>query len=467
MKAKLTLKQLLDSPNDIKILFLGREGTFTKTEIERFFKKSNITLVSDYENDLAAIIEHNMLNPVEEDISNMAYENSVPLYKLKDFEKIMSSSLNDDELLMGIKLANDQSRILRLLGNEHINNTLFVKLLRMYEWDDEDDDSRDDRDVIMYTLSRYIDIKPNEEDLLYSYLTLRRLATEANDPKLLLALTNFPNFEFSIRGKEKITLRETIARNVNIDVEVINKLISFRDMKIDLSLSSNPIVEVAMLEKFIEKNSIDMFKALATNQNINNYIFEELLNKDEKVVELLLIWQNINMERLELIESAELDKNLFALLAANEYLEEEVVLKLLSLNSEEIMTNLAANTNIKSSVYEKIYKQNIEKTYEKLAKNDKTPLWILEELYKNNSDNKQIVTALSYNSTLSVDILKEMFERDDFEINKGLATNSSLPMELLDILKVDTRLQNYLAQNRVFIKEYETVLDYDKNAVQF
>jgi len=95
------------------------------------------------------------------------------------------------------------------------------------EWDDEDEDSRDDRDVIMYTLSRYIDIKPNEQDLLYSYLTLRRLATEATDPNLLLALIGFPNFEFLVRGKEKITLRETIARNRYIDQEIIQKLLSF------------------------------------------------------------------------------------------------------------------------------------------------------------------------------------------------------------------------------------------------
>jgi len=64
-------------------------------------------------------------------------------------------------------------------------------------------------------------------------------------------------------------------------------------------------------------------------------------------------------------------------------------------------------------------------------------------------------------------LLKKLFEKENFEINKGLATNPSLPMALLDILKVDTRLQNYLAENPIFIEDYETVLDYDKNAVQF
>ena len=467
MKAKLTLPQLLESSNHTTILFLGREGTFTKTEIERFLKKSNITLVDDYVNSIDAIIEHNMLNPIEEDISNMAYEEGITLFKLRNFEKIMSASINDDELLMGIKLANDQNRVFRLLGNEYINDILFVKLLCMYTWDDEEEDSREDRDVIMYTLRRYINIKPNEEDLLYSYLTLRRLASEAKDSNLLLALTNFHNFEFLVRGKEKITLRETIARNENIDVELINRLISFRDEKIDVALASNTAVEVTILEKFIEKDDVNIFKALASNKNINDIIFKKLLTKDVKVIELLLIWQNIDSNRLKLIENRNLDENLFAILGANENLDNEVVDTLLSNSSSLIIHNLAENPNIEVSILEKIYEQKIEATFDKLAKNRATPLTILKELYEDNTNNKQIITALSYNSELPVDILKSMFEKDDFELNKGLATNSSLPMELLDILKVDTRLQNYLSQNPIFIKEYETVLDYDKNAVQF
>ena len=94
---------------------------------------------------------------------------------------------------MAIKLGNDQERLLRLLGNEHLTDELFVRLLKLYRFDEEEEYNRQDRDVIMNTLRRYIDIKPNEEDLLYTYLTLRRLATEATDPNLLAALLGFPN----------------------------------------------------------------------------------------------------------------------------------------------------------------------------------------------------------------------------------------------------------------------------------
>jgi hypothetical protein len=298
-------------------------------------------------------------------------------------------------------------------------------------------------------------------------LTLRRLASEVEDPKLLLALTNFPNFEFLVRGKEKITLRETIARNINVDSQLINKLISFRDIKIDVALASNVTVSQDILERFVQKDNINIFKALASNRNINDVIFEKLLSKEAKVVELLLIWQQIDINRLRLIQNSKLENDLFALLGANEHLDNVVVEVLLNNSSDFVTSNLAENSSIKASVLEKIYELKVEATFEKLARNKATPIYILEELYKNNIDNKPIVIALSYNSSLSMEMLKNMFDKDDFELNKGLATNASLPMELLDILKVDTRLQNYLAQNTIFIKEYETVLDYDKNAVQF
>jgi len=464
---KMTLSELLASQEEKKILLLGREGIFTQKEIERFFKKYNAVITTELEEGVTAVIEHAMLNPVEEDISNAAYDNGLTLYKLKDLEKILSESINDDELLMGIKLANDQGRIFRLLGNAHINNTLFVKLLSMYEWDEEEEDSRNDRDVIMYTLSRYIDIKPNEQDLLYSYLTLRRLATEAEDPKLLLALIGFPNFEFLVRGKEKITLRETIARNENIEDEVIEKLISLRDSKVDTALASNISVPVKRLEKFLGKEDESVHKALASNQTINDLIFETLLQKSTAVIELLLIWQKIDMHRLEMLEKKDLDETLFALIGGNDTLEEAVVEKLVAMNNRHLLKHLAQNTTLKPEILEKIYEMEIKDTLVDLAGNTATPVKILETLYHEFSEHKEILSSLAYNDALPFEILQRLFEKDNFEINKGLATNASLSMEMLDVLKVDTRLQNYLAQNKIFISEYETVLDYDKKAVQF
>ena len=465
MKVKPTLETLLASEGEKKILLLGREEIFTGKEIARFLKKYQATLTRDYEEGLSATVEHEKLNPVEEDISNMAYEAGIPDYKLRELEKLISETMNDDELLMGIKLANDQSRIFRLLGNAQFSDALFVKLLGLYEWDDEEEDSREDRDVIMYTLRRYIDIKPNEEDLLYSYLTLRRLATEATDPNLLEALIRFPNFSFLVRGKEKITLRETIARNRHLNSEVIFKLIALRDSKVDVALAGNSSVSVENLEKFLTKEDEAVHKALASNRNINNTIFEALLEKSDAVIELLLVWQKIDLKRYEMIAAKVSDRALFALIGVNETLEPEVIDSLLARKETEVLQHLAENPSVSEEVLDTLYHMGLPGMLEKIVRNPAASVTLLESVYEEHRDNNALLASLAYNDRLPAKILAALYQKGDFEINKGLATNASLPMAYLDELKVDTRLQNYLAQNRIFIDAYAQSLEYDRKAI--
>ncbi|WP_161937668.1 hypothetical protein [Sulfurovum riftiae] len=462
MNEKQTLKQLLETSEGKKILFLGHKGIFTDREIGRFLKKFKVSMTREYEEGLAAVVEYHRLNPVEEDISNMVYDTGIPLYKLVEFEKLLSEKINDDELLMGIKLSNDQERILRILGNEHISDALFVKLLKMYVFDEEEEDNRDDRNVIMYTLRRYIDIKPSEEDLLYSYLTLRRLATEATDPDLLNALTGFPNFEFLVRGKEKITLRETIARNPAIDEPLVRKLLAFRDLKIDQALASNPSVSLEVLKELSLKKNEGIEKALATNSAIDDEVFGALLERDESVIALLLLWQPINPSRLEQIERMGISEDLYAILGANETLESDVVLKLLEKEEPMLLEALSGNRTIQPDILAEIYQKDEVRYFGHLARNPSVPVWILQTFYEEFMDDESIMTALAYNASTPEKILKELFDRDLFEINRGLATNASLPLELLDILKVDTRLQNELAQNENLVNSYEQVLNQDK-----
>ena len=463
---KPTLAQILASSEGKKFLILGRVGLFTVDEIARFLKKHNITMTKYLEEGVVAIIEPLNLNPVEEDISNDAYDAKIPSFSLEEFEKHLSDNINDDELLMAIKLTNDQARVFRLLGNTNISEALFVKLLGMYEWNEEDEDNNQDRDTIMYTLKRYIDIKPNEADLHYSYLTLRRLSTEATNPRLLQALIGFPNFEFLIRGKEKVTLRETIARNRYLDKEIITKLVSLRDTRVDVALAANPAVELSLLKTLLAKNEEQINEALATNTNIDNEIFKTLLSKKDKVVQLLLLSQSIDVERLSLVDAEALDDTLFFTIGANEQLESDVIEMLITLEDEALLCHLAQNATLHPNQLEAIEAKGLEATVACLAMNPVTPVALLEKFYKA-YETDAVRKALAQNTSIPESILRALFALDDLEIQRSMASNASIPLDILDILKVDTRLQNELAKNPILIKGYETVLDYDKKAVQF
>jgi len=463
---KPTLAKLLASSEGKKFLILGRVGLFTADEIARFLKKHNITMTKYLEEDVVAIIEPLNLNPVEEDISNDAYDAKIPSFSLEEFEKHLSNGINDDELLMAIKLTNDQARVFRLLGNANISEALFVKLLSMYEWNEEDEDNNQDRDTIMYTLKRYIDIKPSEADLHYSYLTLRRLATEATNPRLLQALIGFPNFEFLIRGKEKVALRETISRNRHLDKEIITKLVSLRDKRVDVALAANTAIELSLLKTLLAKDEEQINEALATNANIDNEIFKILLSKEDKVVQLLLLSQPIDMEGLGFVDAQGLDDALFSTIGANEHLESDVIDRLITRESEILLCNLAQNSILDAKQLEAIYAKGLDATVACLAMNPVTPVALLEKFYEAYEEDA-VRKALAQNTSTPEHLLRALFALDDLEIQRSMASNASIPLDILDILKVDTRLQNELAKNPVLIQGYETVLDYDKKAVQF
>jgi hypothetical protein len=448
---KPTLQELLTSNKSRKILFLGREGLFTVQEIERFLKRYSITMTKTLEEDVVAVVEHHSLNPVEEDLSCVAYAQNIPLYKLVDFEKLLSESIDDNQVLMALKLGNDQERIYRLICNDHLSDTLFVKLLGMYEWHEDEEDNNKDREVIMATLRRYIEVKPNEQDLLYSSLTLKRLAREATDPKLLYALIGFPNMTFLQKGKQKITLRESIAINKNIDEDVITRLISLRDPGVDIYLACNESLSLPLLQKFATKNVESIDEALASNKNIDDALFESLLQKSDDVVKVMLWYQPVNADRLALLRNRVKDEKLFASLGENREIEEGVLGELIESSNILLLESLAKNDRVSLELLDRLYKRAIPSTYDKLALNPNSSIELLTSLYESSKDNIDIVKALASNPSTPEYILRELYQRDIFEINESLASNSSTPLELLNIFKIDTRLRNALTGNERFV----------------
>jgi hypothetical protein len=450
-KAKQTLPELLTASQGKKILFLGREGIFTAKEVERFLKKYDVTMTSAYEEGIVGVVEHHALNPIEEEISCLAYDDGIPLFKLLDFEKLLSEGINDDELLMGVKLGNDQERIFRLLGNTHIGNALFVKLLGIYEWHEEDDDNTQDRDVIMYTLRRYIEIKPNEEDLLYSSLTLKRLAREATDPRLLEVLMRFPNITFLQKGKQKITLRESIASNPYLDKEVIARLMSLREAGVDMYLAANTATSLEILQKYAQREDEEINQSLASNPNIDEVLFTSLLGKSDSVTQLMLWYQPVTLQRYEQLLEVVNELKLFAHLGDNKTIDTDVLEKLIESSNEALLVNLAGNESLDGQMLARIFERNISQTYQYLAMNPSTPVAILEKLYREYQEELDILVGLSYNISTPVEILKALYERGEFEIIKGIASNASVPLEILNILKIDTRLRNELTANETFV----------------
>ena len=113
-----------------------------------------------------------------------------------------------------------------------------------------------------------------------------------------------------------------------------------------MALACNPVVELSLLQILLAKEDEKINEALATNQNIDDEIFKTLLTKEDKVVQLLLLSQKINTERLGFVDAQALEDDLFATIGANEHLDAEVIDTLITRENETLLCNLAQNRTL-------------------------------------------------------------------------------------------------------------------------
>jgi hypothetical protein len=423
---------MLESLYNKKVLLLGKSDIFTPNEIERFLSSYNIEISLLLDDNIDAVIESRRLNPIEDNISNEAYSKGIKLYKLEKFEKIMSEKIDENQVIMAIKLSNDTKRIYRLLSNEHISDNLFLKLLDSYQWEEEEfGDSNLDRDVLTFTVKRFLTIAPNRQELFFTPLSLLNLSKETKNSNLLYALTKFPIVLFLQKNKQKLSLKESIAQNQYLNEKTIKRLFSFQNNEIFFYLASNICLPINKLEYLYQKDDININYALASNTSINNYIFNNLLLKDEETIKILLKYQKIDIIRYKTLQVKE---ELLKFLALNIYIEDDVSNALLEINNSEITNNLASNPNISIDIIDKIYQQKNALFYQNIALNINTSKTILNQLFKNS--NREILVSLSYNLSTPVNILKKLFKLDDLEISKGIASNPSTPIEILNKLEI-------------------------------
>ncbi|SFV58598.1 Leucine rich repeat variant [hydrothermal vent metagenome] len=436
-----------------KIILLGKGELFSRDEYIGFLEQKNIKIATRLDDDVVAVIEHHRVTHMEELISCDAYVHDIPIFKMEELDELMSLSLVDEHILMSLKLRNDQKRLYQLLHNPYINDSLFLKLIPMYIWSDEQNhDSNEDRGVVIATLKRFLKVKENEQDVLFSHLSLNRLIQETQSPELLYALLYFPNYKFLQKGKKWVTLRELIALSPYIDNLTIKKLMRFRDPTIPFYLASNSATPLNILKQFVGTyHEVEIDEALASNSAIDDTIFIELLSQRGNVRDILLTYQPINSKRFELIKAMQIDEKSYEYLGYNLLIEKDVLQRLVKRNNVCLIKSLSCNPSLTSDMLDTIYKKKNSLYYPFLASNPSASQDLLESIYNISNNNQILLCALASNPSTPLYILQELFERDIFEINEALASNESLPLEFLNIFKVDTRLRNALSKNKSFI----------------
>ena len=431
-----------DKAKNKSILFLGKFHSLNVDEIKLFLEQFDVTYTDVLTDEVVMFVESTIISPLEEEIAYTAYKQNIPNYRANQFEELYADALNSDSILMSLKLSNNQERLARLLQNMHLDNRLFLKLFNMYDWQEEGlFDNSENMEVCTLFAKRFYHKERFDPATFYSPISIFEIGIMSDNPEVLEVLLTLPDISVKqSRSKEKrpTNLKEALATNNSINEKTFNYLVRLNDKDVDYFLATSSLLN-DKVEDILYGRSDEIIKMqLATNPNISDEIFNKL--KDDKNIQSTLFsYQPIDSKRFENIEDLHPD------IGMNENLSGDVIQKLIDRKDRDILSMLCANESIG---WDYLQQMQEEKFYPYLASNKN--LKNLQELYEKND--RAIDIELAANPATPAKILKELFNRDDFEINKSLAINESMMIEDLQQLQLDTRLLNYLKENETFTK---------------
>ncbi|ADV45532.1 hypothetical protein [Nitratifractor salsuginis] len=443
------LKELLESGGPGELLLLGKGDAFTFEEIERFCRRQGFEIVREFSPAVVAVLEGRRLSMPEELLSEQAYAEGIALYRLEDLERIMSEAIRPEELLMALKLGDDMERLLRLLGNPHLEDGLFLRLLELYTWEGEElMESDRDRRVLHAMMERFLELDPYERDALHSPATLLRLIRSTDNPDLMEALLRLPPFEFRGRRGMRLSIAEAVASREILKESTVRKLLKMREEGVRLILAANPALKGPWQRRLLESGGEEISEALALNPALDEELFADLLKMGGEVTEKLLRHQSIRPERWRLIVEHFAEEGVPEFLGENPGLCTKAAEAMIERGGPGPRRALAANEYLPEELLERLAEDR--ELWPLLAGNPAISEDLLRRLYREEESLKEILAA---NPSTPTELLKELFESGEFRYHQALAANPSTPMAILHQLKTDHRLWLILQKNETFVQE--------------
>ncbi len=393
------------------------------------------------------LIESSMIHPNEEEISYEAYKKKIPSFTLSQFEAFYAQNISPQSLLMALKLSNDQDRIIRTLKNEAIDDELYLKVLKLYDWGNEGIyDNDQNRDVTLTFIKRFFKVDHFlDPATIYSPITLTTILSQSNDPLLLETALSLPNYTFKVSRqahKRPNNIRQLVAHNPHTPRQSLERLFNYNDPQIDYFLAQNPAIETSLQERLFVRSSDETRQMLAQNPSLSDPLFEKLLN-DPTTAPILLAFAKMDKNRFALAQKSET----FFQIAQNETIApfENTLLEICDPRIDQL---LASNPVITAQTLQKLYEKNPDTLAEALCQNPHLPTSILTHYATLNDP--QLLPHIAQNPSTPSEILERLFQTDDFEIHRALALNPSTPIKILQQLQLDNRLMTYLSKNRTF-----------------
>ena len=449
----MNIEETIKQNQDGTVLFLGRVTNFTPEELTNFLEAQGMKYADKYVGQEVAItVLSTMLTPLEEETSYDLYDAKVAELRLAQFEEFYTQHIKPNTLMMSMKLSNDQERLKRLLKNSSFSDEVYLKLFKMYDWQNEGVYENDEnRDATITFVDRFY--RPDgfrDPAMVYSPITLSNIARDAKTSDILDAMLTMPNHEIKQSRKEDLrpkNLREIVALNPNIAHENIRYLLSFNDDRIKSFLACNSAIRVDAQELIFNKADAVTKLMLTQNNNLEDKLFIELLKSNDEIVKSLLTFQKLTNSRLNAILKANLSEEVLELMGENQLID-EVVEKLIGIN-KILDHKLSSNKQLNTEQLNGLYKKYGDEFILELSKNPNLEPKLLEEFYCKNEE--EMIVNVASNPATPQTVLDELGEKNIHRFNRGLAVNSSTKLIYLEQFALNSELIMLMTKNQTYL----------------
>ena len=428
------------------ILLFGKSRAFSVDEFAMQLKSHNISILREYNNEeIDLIVDGAMMTPLENIESEKLYdEKKYEFIEIDKLEQMLIDDIDEDSLLMSLKLSHDKERLKDFLTNDKVSKTLFLKLLKMYEWGDDDFfENNDNRDVTAALIGKFYKNIQRNHNVQFSKLGLMHLVLQSVSEDVIKTIAYLKPLQKSFLANDKeqnYKIITSLATHFATPKDVLKMFIKKSNTYVHTLIAMRENCDEELQELLYAKGEFEVNEALSYSQILSNSLFNRL-SKHDDFSKHMAKFIKLDEDRFMFFKDTHP-----AMLAQNESLTYDMQEALTNYYQNNVSVALAQNKSLSPDLITKFLTQKDEKINFAIYSNSSTPDYILTDAY----DNVINHFALANNESTPSYILHHLAKNGDIKILHALAKNKSTPVEILYQLQLDSRLERAVKENPSF-----------------
>ena len=431
------------------IMLFGKSRAFTPSEFTDHLSKHHISVCNEADTKPELIVQGRLVNPIEQGLLDDLYARKVaPIIEVDALDEWLCQQIDGETLLMSLKLSGDTDRLMGYLQNSYITDTLYLRLLKLYNWQGEGFfDNDENRDITASLVSRFYENIERNHNVQYANMGIMHLLNQSNNKELAETIALLEPLQTALKkGCDNSTQKilNAIALHENSSVKVLKQWVKNGNEDIQTLVAMRHDLSLQLQEYLLNLNISIIKEVLSLNHTI-----------DHSVALILMQAYPENIARHITLDT-ELFKTLVGYyaegLAANESLSVEMQKALLQKHID-VKKVLAKNSVLERTLFETLLESSDVEVVAALIANETIREQDIKTLYQRDADAYALAIAKSPKSDPT--ILQNLANSSDIEVLLALAKNGATPIDLLYQFQLDSRLARAVKENESFGKHIQ------------